>query len=87
MTIGVVGVTSLFAGSQLVALGREVPTYQSTIQAKLRDLRETLSRRGVLDSAAPGAPSNHRPSRAQTNLPCACNSRSRPFGRCRPSAR
>lgn len=52
MTIGVVGVTSLFAGSQLVALGREVPTYQSTIQAKLRDLREMLSRRGVLDNAA-----------------------------------
>jgi predicted PurR-regulated permease PerM len=52
MTVGVVGVTSLFAGSQLVALGREVPTYQSTIQAKLRELREALSRRGVLDDAA-----------------------------------
>jgi predicted PurR-regulated permease PerM len=52
MTIGVVGVTSLFAGSQLVALGREVPTYQSTIQIKLRELRESLSRRGVLDDAA-----------------------------------
>lgn len=52
MTIGVVGVTSLFAGSQLVALGREVPTYQSTIQTKLRGLRESLSHRGVLDDAA-----------------------------------
>jgi predicted PurR-regulated permease PerM len=52
MTIGVVGVTSLFVGSQLVALGREVPTYQSTIQTKLRGLRESLSRRGVLDDAA-----------------------------------
>jgi predicted PurR-regulated permease PerM len=52
MTIAVVGVTSLFAGSQLVALGREVPTYQSTIQAKLRELRQSLSRRGVLDDAA-----------------------------------
>jgi predicted PurR-regulated permease PerM len=52
MTIGVVGVTSLFAGSQLVALGREVPTYQSTIQNKLRELRESLSKRGVLDDAA-----------------------------------
>jgi predicted PurR-regulated permease PerM/CheY-like chemotaxis protein len=52
MTIGVVGVTSLFAGSQLVALGREVPTYQSTIQSKLRDLRQTLSSRGVFDDAA-----------------------------------
>ncbi len=51
MTVGVVGVTSLFAGSQLLALGREVPTYQSTIQGKLRDLRESLSRRGVLDNA------------------------------------
>jgi predicted PurR-regulated permease PerM len=51
MTVGVVGVTSLFAGSQLMALGREVPTYQSTIQTKLRDLRESLSRRGVLDNA------------------------------------
>ncbi len=51
-TIGVVGVTSLFAGSQLVALGREVPTYQSTIQNKLRELRESLSKRGVLDDAA-----------------------------------
>lgn len=52
MTIGVVGVTSLFAGSQLVALGREVPTYQSTIQSKLRGLRESLAQRGVLDNAA-----------------------------------
>ncbi len=52
MTIGVAGVTSLFAGSQLVALGREVPTYQSTIQAKLRELRQSLSRRGVLNDAA-----------------------------------
>jgi predicted PurR-regulated permease PerM len=51
MTVGVVGVTSLFAGSQLLALGREVPTYQSTIQSKLRDLRESLSKRGVLDNA------------------------------------
>jgi predicted PurR-regulated permease PerM len=51
MTVGVVGVTSLFAGSQLLALGREVPTYQSTIQTKLRDLRESLSKRGVLDNA------------------------------------
>lgn len=52
MTVGVVAVTSVFAGSQLVALGREVPTYQSTIQAKLRALRESLSRRSVLDDAA-----------------------------------
>ncbi len=52
MTLGVVGVTSLFAGSQLVALGREVPTYQSTIQLKLRGLRESLAQRGVLDNAA-----------------------------------
>jgi predicted PurR-regulated permease PerM len=52
VTTGVVGVTSLFAGSQLVALGREVPTYQSTIQNKLRQLRESLSKRGVLDEAA-----------------------------------
>ncbi len=52
MTIGVVGVTSLFTGSQLVALGREVPTYQSTIQSKLRGLREGLAQRGVLDNAA-----------------------------------
>ena len=52
MTIGVVGVTSMFVGSQLVALGGEVPTFQSTIQSKLRALRETLSRRGVLDDAA-----------------------------------
>jgi predicted PurR-regulated permease PerM len=52
VTVGVVGVTSLLAGSQLVALAREVPTYQSTIQLKLRDLRETLSRRGVFDNAA-----------------------------------
>ena len=52
VTVGVVGVTSLFAGSQLVALAREVPTYQSTIQGKLRELRLSLSRRGVLDDAA-----------------------------------
>jgi predicted PurR-regulated permease PerM len=52
VTIGVVAVTSLFAGSQLVALAREVPTYQSTIQSKLRDLRETMSKRGAFDGAA-----------------------------------
>ncbi len=52
MTVGVVGVTSVFAGSQLMALAREVPTYQSTIQGKLRELRESMSRRGVLDDAA-----------------------------------
>jgi len=52
ITIGVVGVTSMFIGSQLVGLGREVPTYQSTIQSKLRALRETMSRRGALDDAS-----------------------------------
>jgi predicted PurR-regulated permease PerM len=51
-TVGVVTVTSLFAGSQLVALGREVPTYQSTIQSKLRELRQTLTQRHLLDDAA-----------------------------------
>jgi predicted PurR-regulated permease PerM/CheY-like chemotaxis protein len=52
VTVGVLGGTAFFLGSQLVGLGREVPAYQSTMQSKLRELRETLARKGVLSEAS-----------------------------------
>ncbi len=51
-TVAVVGATSLFVASQAVQLSRDLPTYQSTIQAKLRGLRQALTGRGVLDDAS-----------------------------------
>ena len=49
-TVLTLGATSLFVGSQVVQLSKDLPTYQSTIQAKLRGLRQSLSERSALDS-------------------------------------
>ncbi len=51
-TVAVLGATALFVGNQVVQLSKNLPTYQSTIQAKLRSLRQGLSGRGVLDDVA-----------------------------------
>ncbi len=51
-TVGVLGASSLFVGRQVVQLGHDLPTYQNTIQKKLRTLRHSLSGRGVLDDAS-----------------------------------
>ena len=50
-TVSVLGATSLFVGRQVVQLGHDLPTYQTTIQQKLRTLRLSLAGRGVLDDA------------------------------------
>lgn len=44
--------TSAFVGSQLVQLGRDLPTYQSTIQKKLRTLRQSLVARRPFGDAS-----------------------------------
>jgi len=51
-TIAVVGATSLFVASQAVQLSRDLPTYQTTIQNKLRTLRHAITGRGVLEDAS-----------------------------------
>ena len=50
-TVATLGWASVFVAGQAVALGRDLPTYQSTVQQKLRGLRQQLSGRGVFDSA------------------------------------
>lgn len=50
LTVGILGGTSLFLGSQVVQLSKNLPAYQSTIKAKLRTLRQTLSERNALAS-------------------------------------
>ena len=50
-TVAVLSWVSVFVAGQAVALGRDLPTYQSTVQQKLRGLRQQLSGRGVFDSA------------------------------------
>lgn len=45
----VVAGASVFVSGQAVALGRDLPTYQSTVQKKLRALRQEMSGRGPLD--------------------------------------
>ncbi|MEY4415856.1 MAG: hypothetical protein RIQ53_3149 [Pseudomonadota bacterium] len=48
-TVLAIGASSVFVGGQAVALGRDMPTYQATMQTKLRTLRQQMSGRGVLD--------------------------------------
>jgi predicted PurR-regulated permease PerM len=50
-TVAVLGATSVFVGSQLVQIGKDLPTYQTTIQAKLRALREKVTGRGLVDAS------------------------------------
>ncbi len=51
-TVAVLGATSLFVGRQVVQLGNDLPTYQTTMQKKLRTLRLSLAEPGVLDEAS-----------------------------------
>lgn len=44
-----IGASSVFVAGQAMSLGRDVPTYQATMQTKLRALRQQMSGRGVLD--------------------------------------
>lgn len=48
-TVGVLGAASVFVGSQLLQIGKDLPTYQTTIQAKLRTLRQKVTGRDLLD--------------------------------------
>ena len=50
--VAVVGATSFFVASQAVQLARDLPTYQTTIQTKLRVLRAEITGRGVLEDAS-----------------------------------
>lgn len=51
-TVSVLGAASLFVGRQVVQLGHDLPTYQTTIQKKLRALRLSLAEPGVIDEAS-----------------------------------
>ena len=42
-TVGVLGATSIFVGGQVVQLAKDLPTYQATVQGKLRALRHLRS--------------------------------------------
>ncbi len=50
-TVAVLGATALFVGGQVVQLGKDLPTYQSTVQQKLRNLRLLTRGHGPLDDA------------------------------------
>ncbi len=50
--VSVVGAMSYLAGSQVIQLSRNLPTYQSTVQQKLRVLRKSIAGRSVLEDAA-----------------------------------
>ncbi len=52
LTLAVLGAGSLFVGGQIVQLSKDLPTYQNTVRAKLRDLRQLVSQRGPLDGMA-----------------------------------
>jgi predicted PurR-regulated permease PerM len=47
--LGMVGLAGVFLGSQVSTLSAELPTYQSNIKTKLRDLRESANRPGMFD--------------------------------------
>ncbi|AOB33368.1 hypothetical protein AKI39_03330 [Bordetella sp. H567] len=51
VVIVVLGGLGLLLGTQLRALGEQLPTYQSTMEAKVVDLRTRLKAPGVLDRA------------------------------------
>lgn len=50
-TVSVLAATALFVGGQVVQLSKDLPSYQTTVQHKLRSLRELTRGRGVLDDA------------------------------------
>ena len=47
--LGLIVATGFFAFSQLRQIGKDLPTYETTITQKLRDFRRDLSKPGVLD--------------------------------------
>lgn len=51
-TVAVLGATSVFVGRQVVQLGKDLPTYQTTIQQKIRNLRQLTTRQTVIDDAS-----------------------------------
>jgi predicted PurR-regulated permease PerM len=51
-TAGVLACTAVFVGSQIAALSHDLPTYQSTIQKKLRTLRQTIVARRPFGDAS-----------------------------------
>lgn len=50
-TLGLIGLAGVFLGNQVSTLSAQLPTYQSNIKAKLRDLRLSASRPGMFDGA------------------------------------
>lgn len=50
-TVLVLAATSLFVAGQLTQLAKDLPTYQSTVQAKLRALRHAVGHANSLDGA------------------------------------
>jgi predicted PurR-regulated permease PerM len=51
-TAGVLASTAVFVGSQIAQLSHDLPTYQSTIQKKLRTLRQTIVARRPFGEAS-----------------------------------
>jgi predicted PurR-regulated permease PerM len=51
-TAGVLASTTVFVGSQLAQLSQDLPTYQSTIQKKLRTLRQSIVARRPFGDAS-----------------------------------
>lgn len=49
LALAVIGVSGTFMTSELRSLSAELPTYQSTIQQKLRQLRDTVRAPGMFD--------------------------------------
>jgi predicted PurR-regulated permease PerM len=51
-TVAVLGATSMLVGGQLVQLAKDLPTYQTTIQQKIRSLGRLTTRPSVVDEAS-----------------------------------
>jgi predicted PurR-regulated permease PerM len=51
-TVVVLGATSVLVGGQLVQLAKDLPTYQTTIQQKIRSLGRLTARPSVVDEAS-----------------------------------
>lgn len=51
-TVGVLGATAVLVGGQVVQLAKDLPTYQTTIQQKVRGLRHLTARPQVVDQAS-----------------------------------
>ncbi len=51
-TVAVLGATAALVGGQVVQLAKDLPTYQTTIQQKIRGLRHLTARPRVVDQAS-----------------------------------